>query len=605
MAGLADVMADAVAALPPSSVTILSGAGASVEGPASLPTGWELTQRVFDAYFAPGTLAAVLEHHAAVGWWSPDPCGPKKPRPEPRPPRLETVLGVVAAAHGQDAVGAALADIRAARPNRLHRFFAGHLAEGGRHITANFDGCVEAAADADYPGWRARGRLLHFHGSFMADPSGGSLGATLARVQGGFTDPVAAQFRDFFPADGVLLVVGYSGSDFFDVDTAIRAMAPGSLAGLRVIWIAHGAAPWHQLDLTEKAVVPPGTSSSPEVPPLIRHLQQAGAGVEMVCGPTGDLLRAIAERWKLPDPGAPGPRVPWAATLSADPDRRLVATFRLYRELGLHDEVAHMLDVGPPPGIDRQAAWLARSEVLWEQGRWGTLRRMWLNGKVPTEFSAAERAERVGACLWVQGRLVPAYLWLTWHRRHCPDAEGRLTLAETEGRVIEHMARVPELHLLGRLLAPGLIRSLGDTGQNAGVHLYRRRNDLVSSLLSVGGQSRSKEEAQTSSQWFTEAGNLTAALNYRHRQYRDTYDPKVDDAALASGYRELQRQFNSVGAPADGWAAHRLPGAHRVFSTAEVIRGLRAVQYGWWHRFRLLSRHLVRRTQYRTKGGAG
>jgi hypothetical protein len=205
----------------------------------------------------------------------------------------------------------------------------------------------------------------------------------------------------------------------------------------------------------------------------------------------------------------------------------------------------------------------------------------------------------------VQGRLLPAYLWLSWHRRRCPDEADPLTLAETEGRVIEHMARVPELRPLARLLAPRLIRVLGDTSQGAGVHLYRRRTDLVSSLRSISGQPRSRDEARTSTEWFTEAGNLTAALNYRHRQYRDTYDPgNITDDELARRYRELQQHFESVGAPADGWAALRLPGAERVFTLREALRGITEVQYGWWHRFRLLSRHLSRRAQYRLRTAA-
>ena len=361
-----------------------------------------------------------------------------------RPPRLETVLGVVAAVYGHDAVAAALADIRTATPNRLHRFFAAHLAEGGRHISANFDGCVETAADRDYPGWRGRGRLFHFHGSFAADPSGKSLGATLAQIQGGFTDPVTAEFLALFPTEGILVVAGYSGSDFFDVDTAVGAMLPGSLARLRVIWIAHADGPWHHADPAATAPLSPTGPSL--TPPLTGLLQRAGAQVEMACGPTGDLVRVIAARWKLPDPGPPASRTAWVPVLSADPDRRRDATFMLYRELGLHGEIASMLRAGPPPGVDPQAVWLAHSELLWEQGRWGTLRRAWRNKKVPPPFSPAVRAERAGACLWVQGRLVPAYLWLTWHRRHCPDEADRLMLAETRGschRAHEPGARTP------------------------------------------------------------------------------------------------------------------------------------------------------------------
>jgi hypothetical protein len=331
------------------------------------------------------------------------------------------------------------------------------------------------------------------------------------------------------------------------------------------------------------------------------HLHRAGADVEIICGPTSEFISALAARWKLPALNPPDPRTLWNPALTADLDKRRDATFTLYRELGLHSEIEEMFQNGPPSGIDPQAVWLARSELLWERGRYGTLRRAWQSKAVPPEFSAAVRDERVGACLWVQGRLVPAYLWLTWHRRHCLDEADRLTLAETEGRVIEHMART-ELRWLARRLAPGLIRAPGNTGQRAGVHLYRRRNDLAGSLLEITGHPRPPTAARSSNEWFTEAGNLTSALNYRHRHYRDIYSGEtVGDTGLASRYHELQEQFISVGAPADAMAAHRLPRAERVFTTREVARGLRTVQYGWWHRFRLLSRFAVRRIQYRTR----
>jgi hypothetical protein len=589
-------MADAVGALPPASVAMLSGAGVSIEGPASLPTGWQLTQRVFNAFFLPRSLATVLDHHSKVGWRMQKPGADPGAPPEPRPPRLETVLGVVAAVYGDAAVTAVLGDIRAARPNRLHRFFAGHLAQGGRHITANFDGCIEVAADRDYPGWDARGRLLHFHGSFLDDPSGKTLGATLARIQGGFTDLVAAQFRNLFPASGVLVVTGYSGSDFFDVDAAVSAMSPGSLTGLRVIWVAHDDLPWRPVNLPKEPEA--YETKIAEVPPLTMHLRRAGAQVEIFCGPTIEFIGLLAARWGLSTLGAPEPRTPWDQVLSADPGKRGAATFMLYRELGLHGEIGDMLRSGPPAGVDPREVWLARSELLWEQGRYGTLRRAWLRGAVPPELPAAMRNERVGACLWVQGRLLPAYLWLTWHRRHCTDEAGRLMLAETEGRVIEHMART-ELRWLARRLAPGLIRDLGKTDQRAGVNLYRRRNDLASSLLAITGHPRPPTEARTSNEWFTEAGNLASALNYRHRHYRDIYSDKAaEDNELANRYRELQRQFTSIGAPADALAAHRLPRAEQIFTTGEVIRGLSKIQYGWWHRIRILSRFVVRRGRH-------
>jgi hypothetical protein len=218
----------------PASVSMLTGAGVSVEGPASLPTGEELTRRVFDSYFEEGTLDRVHAHHRAVGWlttsWCPHGDSGAGASGAARPPRLETVLGVAAGVHGHTAVADILADVSGAAPNRNHVFLAGHLGLGGRQLTANFDTCAEKAADRVAPGWRARGgRVLHFHGSLAADPSGAGLGATLARIQGGFTGSDAEEFLAVLPDRGVLLVLGYSGSDFFDVDVAVAGLPAGAL----------------------------------------------------------------------------------------------------------------------------------------------------------------------------------------------------------------------------------------------------------------------------------------------------------------------------------------------------------------------------------------
>jgi hypothetical protein len=54
-------------------------------------------------------------------------------------PRLEMVLDTAVGTYGLGLLTDALSDLAAASPNAHHAFFAGHLAAGGRHITANFD----------------------------------------------------------------------------------------------------------------------------------------------------------------------------------------------------------------------------------------------------------------------------------------------------------------------------------------------------------------------------------------------------------------------------------------------------------------------------------
>lgn len=584
-------LATLIASPGPASVTMLSGAGISAPGPASLPTGAELTERTFAALFAPGTLETILRHHAAVGWWSSDPCerGMRQPR-RPRPPRLETVLGVAEQVYGYAIIRDVLADVANAQPNRLHRFFAAHLKAGGNHITANFDGCIEQAADADFAGWRKSGRIYHFHGSLAEDPSGRSLGATLTRIEGGFDDDQAMRFRQIIPNGGVLAIFGYSGTDFFDVDVALAALPPDALADLSVFWVAHNHdAAWHDID-------PYGKTA----PPLARHFRRAGATVRMICGPTDHLIAALARHWSFPDLGRPARRRPRSPVIAANEEARRAATFLLHCHLGLHDEAARVIRDGPLAQVDPVAVWQAQSEHLWEHGRWNDLRRMWRSSRVPAALCGAIRAERIGATLWVQGRLIPAYLWLSFHRRRCENASDRLLLAETEGRVVEHMARVPELRMLAGRLAPGMTAVIGRTSQVAGVHQYRRRNDLTSSLRAIGGDPREEAEAATSSHWFAEAGSIRAALSYRHRHYRDTYQEKlIKDGELATRYRELQAHYRSVGSQAGSYRTHLLPGAERVYSLGEVARGVMTLQYGWWHRIRLILHHFTLRVRYR------
>ncbi|HEY1621195.1 MAG TPA: SIR2 family protein [Streptosporangiaceae bacterium] len=583
----------------PADVLALSGAGVSLDPPASLPDGGTLTRRVFAAFLTPDALDTVTARHLAVGWRPARPCPRGRATGDAaRLPRLETVLGVAAETCGEQSVADILADVCEARPNFLHEIFAAHLARGGRHITANFDGCIEKAADNRFAGWRGRGQIFHFHGSLADDPSGLTLGATLARIQGGFSDEQAAVIRGMLVAARFLVVLGYSGSDFFDFDTLIAALPADALAAVHVIWISHSGHSWHSLD--------PGSRT---LPPVIGLLRRAGARVSVACGPTTEFAEGIARSWGLaaaprqaPDPAlrtAPPPVV------AASPAQRRIATFQLYRELGLPGEVAAAIGTAQAAGADPAAIWLARSEMLWEQGRWNALRRIWARGPLPPGVGPALRAERIGACLWVQGRLVPAYLWLTWHRRHARDPQDRMLLAETEGRVIEHMHRVPPLNLLAAVLAPRMAAVIGGTSQRAGIHLHRRRNDLVSSLRSVSGGTRDEAEAQASSQWFAEAGSLLAALSYRHRQLRDTYRAaRLSDAELSRRYRELQRHFAAVGSASGQWRTHLLPGAERVFRTPEVLHGLFALQYGWRQRAWLLARFVPLRIRYQAGAAA-
>ncbi|CCH29392.1 hypothetical protein ABZ816_39970 [Actinosynnema sp. NPDC047251] len=570
---------DWLIATAPREVTVLSGAGTSVEGPSSLPTGYELTERVFTAYFPSGTLATVLTAHEELGWLATPPCPDSPPGTDLRLPRLETVLGVVARVHGEQAVDDSVADVAHAAPNRLHRFLAHHLARGGGHLTANFDECVEKAGAALGHPPNPDG-VLHFHGA--TGPRGGVLGVTLARIEKGFPPDLATRFLDALRARPAVLVLGYSGSDFFDVDVVVVSLPAGALAGTRVLWLLYSGHPPHFV------------TSDEALPPLVRALRRAGARVDVLCGPTEVVLDVLGRGWGFPLLGHAVPRDPSPPTFTVDDSLREVAALELFLEIGLFKEVRALLSP-PPPNAPRTLLRAATSALLWEQGRWNDLRGFWRRVRPVTDAERVRRVERIGATWWVQGRLLPAYLWLTHHRRRVAAALGdehALLLAETEGRVLEHMLRTPDLAWFARTRARNLLTVLEEPGQTAGVHPFRTRSDLRNSLAHAVTGSARDGHATVSTEWFSQASSLLAWVTYRHRELRDSYDPGSPDTVLSTRYRALRAQYETIGSRSGALRTILLPGAERVFTTCEVLRDLWKLQHGPWHRIRILARHV-------------
>jgi len=598
----------------PQEVLFWTGAGISVPGPSSLPTGWELTERAFRSFFEPDALATILGYHARAGWFTGGLCDEDVLR-SARLPRLETVLGV-AERHFAKQTGEILGDVVDAQPNWYHEFFAHHIAAGGRHITANFDTCIEKASAHLLSGRTrpqpAAGRsasastphpmIEHFHQFLDASTSAGELGSTLARIQGGFGEDLRDRILRAVETARSVVFVGYSGSDFFDVDVAFADLRAGALDGTSVYWIAHSAGcACHEIDPEPAAC-----------PPLVLHLRRAGALVRFLCGPSELFLEALARQWSLAV-GAPTAASRRVLALTADvaPAGRRVATLELYRELGLPAEVELMLrnaefDPAAVPLARRADLWQARSEVMWEQGRWSQLRRMWRS--VPNgEADPLVRAERIGACLWVQGRLVPAYLWLSRQWRHAEREHGpemAWPLAETLARVIEHMGRVPGLRLFARLSARRTAARLGEPARRSGLHVYRRHLDLQTSLAALAeGRERAPGSASTSQRWFSEAGSVLASVSYSHRALRDLRAAGGLSAPgeLESAYRAHFHTAAAIGTTAGAWRTVLLPDADQVFSSGEALASVFALQYGTIQRFRILARYAAKRSHRRIR----
>ena len=606
VAAAAALLAD----LRPDQVLVWSGAGISVEGPTSLPGGPELTRRVFDTFFEPSALSRVLTYHQVVGLRTSALCAYDTSLPAARLPRLETALDAAARARPDAVPGTfdILDDVREAHPNRLHAFAAGHLARGGRHLTANFDTCVERAYETRQGRPVPHDAVHHFHGSFADSPDGKDLGATLSLIRTGFPATERRLLLELLGRHRAVLVLGYSGSDYFDIDRFVAALPPDALRGLRVLWVMHAH---HEPHTPDRDTVPVQTL-----------LREAGADVHVLCGPTDLLVTEVARNWGLPALDPPPARTPATPTVPVTDAERHRATFLLYRSLGLHREVRRLLDAHGTGTEDPVELRAVNSELLWEDGAWNTLRRMWW--RAPADGPDRHvRGERIGACLWAQGRLLPALLWLRGQRRHVTDGtEEAYALEETLNRVVEHMHRTPDLRPLARGLlarmpappdAPMTVPESPDApeapqlaeDQARFVAAFRALQDVRDSLeaLRGGGPRADGTHADASTTWFQETGDLQGVLSYRHRALRDR-PPEADesrggDRPLRERYEQLITANLFLGSQAGAWRTALLPGAHRVFRVREFLFALATLQYGWWHRFRLCAWYLPRRVRHR------
>lgn len=585
--------------LDPDEVLIWSGAGLSVEGPTSLPSGPELTRRVFDTFFEPGALARVLTYHQVVGLRTNPLCARDNALPTARLPRLETALDAAARARPDAFPGTfdVLDDVRDAVPNRLHAFAADHIALGGRHVTANFDTCVERAHEARHGRPVPHGAVHHFHGSFADSSDGKALGATLSLIRTGFPQDESRHLLHLLSTHRAVIVIGYSGSDYFDVDRFAAALPQDALRGLRVLWLTHAH---HDPHVPEQDTVA-----------LQTWLRRAGADVRVLCGPTELLLARSAHRWGLAPLGDPPRRTPAAPTVPVTDAERHRATFLLYTSLGLHREVRRLLDTHGTGTDDPVELRAVHSKLLWEAGAWSTLRRMWR--RAPADGPDRHlRAERIGACLWAQGRLLPAWLWLRWCGRHVADGtDESYALEETLKRVVEHMHRTPDLRPLARRLLARMPQPADTAGESPGnedrgryVAAFRALQDVRDSLdtLRAGRFREGQAHAEESTTWFQETGDLQGVLSYRHRALRDGYPPDgapdVTDTTLRESYEQIVTANLFLGSRAGAWRTALLPGAHRVFRVHEYLFALATLQYGWWHRLRLLGWYLPRRLRH-------
>lgn len=568
-----------VADLEPKAVVFWTGAGISRDAPTCAPLGAELTTRALDHLFEPCCLARVRDYYRAL-------------RIARDYPRLETVLDVVHRIIGLDALADVLSDVRRPPPNDLHAFFARHLDAGACEITANFDDCIERSRSPSRP---TTDELIHFHGSFVADPSGARLGATLANIQGGFPRDLAERLRSTLTAADVEAIVfaGYSGYDAFDVSPFLRTLEPArELQGKRVVWIRFRRS-------GDDTVTVGDASPDERVDRTFERLSRAGASCWDVEGELRAVLGAFAAQWEWPGALLPGPPPcdsAWAPTFAATDEQRRRAALELYAMMGLHHEIRRLFAVRAP-ATPSELELAAHSTAA--DGRYHDAAKLWqaaFAGDAPEE--RAHREERVASCWWREGRLLKAYRHL---RREIRVADARGVsgeplwhLVSTTAHVFGHMRRRPLLRFFPtrrrrqrfeRHLPP----VLDDGHVSYGPHLDAM---LAAARSRLGVAQEHSEEA---SLMFDEAEALHGMLNFRHASLRRRgalRDPA--DRPNPQEYLDQQADFRALGLNADVVRVPLLPGASRVFDPYDVWRGLARADFTPWHRLMLFAGYLVR-----------
>lgn len=577
--------------LSPENVLFLSGAGISVDGPTGGPVGNELAKWTLDYAFLPETMNEVQNAYRKLGMGA------------DRFPRLEAILEIVTSVHGINVLKKLLLGLESAEPNALHHFFGQHICLGGSHITANFDALIERSA----PGIN----LLHFHGALTSDGSGyEKLGARLSRIEQGFDPDTRFRLLKVLLNSDVqtLIVVGYSGSDYFDMDPFMESVAQQLKGSLdRVLWIEHDPQ-------ASPGSITSNTHLVCDNPRILHSLAKVGIECIRISGLTASILNVLATQWDLPNidtrervrPKGPTPFIKGTELLRAE------ATRRLYLHMGMYRSNENLLDAYPRLRAnvhDSDAA-----EVAWQKGDYDLALQHWRNQYSGSDLvSRGHYQERVAACLWAQGAYLRSYKnarEAVKLARQSGDADLLALSIEMESRILIHMARTFDLRWFSskarrRSLADEIERILVD--QRLGFHVGNRIRDVGLLLLENLGSRRGSQWFRRSvsmeipslpalsqknelTEAFEQYESLSAVMDYRRGQMRRT--ASAGHTVLPSAVHEYRKAAEYLGKTAAITTLFTVPGIASHYGWREVLSLLPKVSATPWHRVRLLGKYI-------------
>ncbi len=555
-----------LAAFKPHEVLFWSGAGVSRPAPTCGPTGPDLTRRILSSFFLPGTQDGLAELYRRLD----------VPHKGSRP-RLETVLDALAERYGAPGLLDALSDLADCTPNPLHQFFAAHLGCGGDHVTANFDTCVERSGPAS-----VGRRPIHVHGS-LGESDALALGARLGVVERGLPEQLMAQLDAALDRARVVVFVGYSGSDFFDVDPYLRSREDRFVDRVIV---------WHDFAANVPLVARTLSVGDEGFP---RFLVGASAEVVVTSGELRDLLRPAARAWGLPDlPPLTVASSTWRPGILADADARRAATIALYARMGYRTGVLSLLEEGR---AHCSRDWDRLADALWGAGRYREAGLAWDRAYPGTDRTdSAHRLERRAAVWWIRGRLRAAerLLWAGIEEYAGADSDlagpVQAALLETYGHVVTHMKRLPDARWLVRESRVRLVEErLGSLRQgvdaSSGLHLRARLDSIAADLSGQPDNQRAGHEAG-----FQESEALHAWLNFRHGTLRRRVeqDQFAAGSATLEDYLRLRDDQVLIGATGDAARVYLLPGIGQLVGLGQVRQAFRGVDVTPYHRLRLI-----------------
>jgi len=567
----------------PSSLVLWLGAGISVDSPTNGPRGTDLTHRALDGFMMPSTAATIRDLYDTL----------QVPNADMRP-RLETVLDAVFEVYGARGLRSALNDLEGPPSNAHHEFLNTLGRAGASLITANFDTCIERSSGSP-------AEVVHFHGELAPHGDIAGLGARLGVIENGFPAPLVARLDHELSRADVewLVVIGYSGSDFFDATPYLveRLSGPGAP---RVLWYEYST---EAFDWDADADIP-GRD-------LLARLRGSGVQVTAVKGPLRDLFARMSGLWglPLPHPGTALARRDWTGDFEPSEPERRAASAALFARMGYR---AGVIDAYSEQRALSPVEWDRLADAYWGAGRYRKARAAWeaaFSGG--TLEDRARRAERRGAIKWVRGDLLAAErtLWRAIRRWASPETavsdRAKAALLETYGRVVQHMERMPDARWFvrrgrARQVGARLAEVRASMSGSEGVALRARLANVARALEHAPDEGLAQHRDA-----FSESEALSSWLNYEHSWLREraTSPAHAGSRPDRADYAVQASRERAIGATGDLARVYMIPGATAHYRVGEFWRALKPVEFTGWHKARMIVGYAIQRYRHLLKRG--